>query len=69
MDLIIAFDWPIWYDYAMYFSVQSIAGSGYGNITPRNPPEVLYTNLLILTFFVMYTVFKSEVYAIFTELD
>lgn len=69
MNLITTFVWPIWYEYAMYFSVQSIAGTGYGNITPRNAPEVLYTNLIILTFFVMYTIFKSEVFAIFIELD
>jgi hypothetical protein len=57
MDLITTFDWQIWYEYAMYFSVQSISGSGYGNITARNSPEVLYSSLIIITFLAMYTIF------------
>lgn len=69
MNLITTFDWPTWYDYAVYFLVQTITGCGYGDIGPNNPPEVLYTNILMLTFLVMYTVFKAEVYAIFIELD
>ena len=57
MDLITTFDWQIWYEYAMYFSGQSISGSGYGNITARNSPEVLYNSLIIIIFLAMYTIF------------
>lgn len=38
MNLIEEFGWPAWFDYALYWSVQTTAGVGYGNMTPRNSP-------------------------------
>lgn len=37
MNLITTFHWQVWYDYALYWAVQTTSAVGYGNITPRNP--------------------------------
>lgn len=37
MNLIESFPWYIWYEYAVYWSLQTSATVGYGDMTPRNP--------------------------------
>ena len=37
MNLITHFPWYVWYEYAVYWSLQTSATVGYGDMTPRNP--------------------------------
>lgn len=38
LDIITSFpNWYIWYLYALYWSIQTSATTGYGDITPQNP--------------------------------
>jgi voltage-gated potassium channel Kch len=48
--------WYIWLNYAIYWALQTISTVGYGDITPRNPVSVIFTNIsiLIMMFFFVY---------------
>lgn len=57
-DLILTYPeaWYIWLNYAIYWALQTISTVGYGDITPRNPVSVIFTNIsiLIMMFFFVY---------------
>ena len=38
IDMVEVYSWYIWLNYAVYWTLQSITGVGYGDMTPRNPP-------------------------------
>lgn len=64
IDIITSFDWYGWYIYALYWAVQTSSSVGYGNITPRNPVEVLYCNIVMLTTIVIFIFFAETVISI-----
>lgn len=65
MNLIEAYPyWYIWYEYAVYWSLQTSAGVGYGNMTPRNPVEVLYCNFIILLNTIFFAYFIRTIWQI-----
>ena len=37
LDLVQIFPWTAWYNYALYWAVQTSSTIGYGDMTPRNP--------------------------------
>ena len=37
IDLIQTYTWPVWFNYSMYWVLQTVSGVGYGDITARNP--------------------------------
>lgn len=61
MDLIQTFDWYVWYIYALYWSVQTSATVGYGNMTPRNPQEVFFCNVVMLLTVCIFILFADRV--------
>lgn len=56
--------WYIWYEYAAYWSLQTSSGVGYGNMTPRNPVEVLYCNFIILFNTIFFAYFIRTIWQI-----
>lgn len=69
LDLIQAFNWPAWYDFALYWAVQTTSAVGYGNMTPRNPTEVLLCNIVMLTTICIFVVFADTILDIVDELQ
>lgn len=61
MDLIQTFNWYVWYIYALYWSVQTSATVGYGNITPRNPQEVFFCNVVMLITVCIFILYADKV--------
>ena len=61
LDLIQAFNWPAWYDFALYWAVQTASAVGYGDMTPRNPTEVLLCNIVMLTMICIFVVFADTI--------
>jgi hypothetical protein len=37
IELVTSFPWYVWYEYALYWSVQTSTTIGYGDLTSRNP--------------------------------
>lgn len=37
IQIVTAFPWYVWYEYALYWSVQTSTTIGYGDLTSRNP--------------------------------
>lgn len=37
LDIIAVFPWYTWYEYALYWSVQTSSTIGYGDLTAKNP--------------------------------
>lgn len=46
-DIIQTWPWYVWYEYALYFGVQTTVSCGYGAIVARNPIEVLVILVMI----------------------
>lgn len=53
--------WYIWLNYAMYWSLQTVSTVGYGDITPRNPPSVVFTNISILITMFFFVFFINNI--------
>ena len=68
-DIFSQFPWYIWYNYAMYLAVQTSSGVGYGDITPRNPIEVLFINVSILMTPVFFSFFINSIWEIVGEIQ
>lgn len=47
--------------FALYWAVQTTSSVGYGSITPRNPAEVLYCNILMLTTICIFVIFADTI--------
>lgn len=56
------YDWYVWLTYAFYWTFQSISMVGYGDMTPRNPPEVAYCDFVVLIMTLMYAFFINSVW-------
>lgn len=69
MDLITTFPWYIWYEYALYWAFQTEATVGYGDLTPKNPPEVIYNNFIILLMTLLFAFFINRVWEILNDLS
>jgi len=57
IDVIQTYPWYVWLNYAAYWCLQTISTVGYGDITPRNPTSVAFTNftiLIVMFFFVFF---------------
>lgn len=53
--------WYIWLNYAIYWALQTVSTVGYGDITPRNPPSVVFTNISILIMMFFFVFFINSV--------
>ena len=62
-------NWYIWYEYAVYWSIQTSATIGYGDITPRNPHEVLYCNFIILINTIFFAFYINTIWQIIGEMQ
>lgn len=51
----------------MYWVLQTVSGVGYGDITPRNPVEVAYCDVVIVIFCLFYALFVNSVWQILVE--
>lgn len=60
-------EWYTWLIYATYWSLQTISTVGYGDITPRNPRSVVFTNISILIFMFVFVLFINIVIEIIDE--
>lgn len=61
--------WFIWYEYSLYWSLQTSATTGYGNITAQNPSQVIYCNFVMLLMTVMFAYFINYVWSIIKDLN
>lgn len=61
--------WYIWYEYALYWSIQTSCTTGYGDLTPQNPPEIMYCNVIMILMTVLFAYFINEVWSIIKELQ
>lgn len=61
--------WYVWYEYAVYWSFQTSATIGYGDMTPRNPHEVLYCNFIILINTVFFAFYINTIWQIIRDLQ
>lgn len=64
IDLIQRYEWYVWFNYACYWTLQSISNVGYGDMTPRNPPEVAFSCVVIVLMSLMYGFFLNDVWGI-----
>ena len=62
LQIITAFSWDVWYEYALYWALQTSATVGYGDLTPMNPPAVLYCNFVILLMTVLFAFFINSIW-------
>lgn len=69
MNLITDFEWPIWYEYAVYILVQTETGVGYGNMTPLNPPEVFLMNFVMVFNLWIFSYFANGIIIIVEDLN
>lgn len=60
--------WYIWLNYAMYWALQTVSTVGYGDITPRNPPSVVFTNISILITMFFFVFFINNIIEIIDEM-
>lgn len=67
IDLISTYEWWVWFDYAMYWALQTISTLGYGDNTPRNPTEVVYCNIVILFTVFIFAIFVNSVWDIISQ--
>jgi hypothetical protein len=71
IDVITNFNhWYVWYEYAVYWSMQTSSTCGYGDMTPRNPEEVLYCSLIIVINTLFFAFYINRIWKIigdFTE--
>jgi hypothetical protein len=59
--------WYVWLNYGIYWSLQTISTVGYGDITPRNPPSVIFTNISILILMFFFVFFINTIIEIIDE--
>lgn len=60
--------WYIWLNYAIYWALQTISTVGYGDITPRNPISVIFTNISILIMMFFFVFFINSVIELIDEM-
>jgi len=59
--------WYIWYTYSLYFAVMSTVSCGYGNLTARNPPEILFVLIIILVNIGVFSYFTGSLIGVIDD--
>ena len=67
MNILKTWPWYVWYEYAMYFAVMSTTTIGYGNLTARNPSEILFTLIIILINLGIFSYFTNGILKIIED--
>lgn len=62
------FPWYVMYQYAVYWSLQTSTACGYGDVTPKNPPEVLYCNIVIIVNTLFFAYYINGIWVIIGDL-
>jgi hypothetical protein len=68
IDLIQTSPWYVWLNYAAYWCLQTISTVGYGDMTPRNPTSVAFTNFTILIVMFFFVFFINSIIEIIDEM-
>ena len=64
VNMIQTYPWYVWYEYAMYWALQTATTVGYGDITPMNPQEVLYVIINMIFMCVIFGYFINSIWEI-----
>ena len=67
INLYTHFEWYVWFEYALFMTVQMAVGCGYGQPTPLNPASIFLFNVACLTCKVVFAYFTKEVFDLFTK--
>jgi len=67
IDLIQTYDWYIWLNYSVYWCLQTVSMVGFGDLTAKNPVEVIYSSVVITCIVIFYAFFITGVWDIISE--
>lgn len=67
MNILEIFSWQYWYAYSLYFSVNTTVSCGYGNLTARNPQQVLLVLICILINVSIFSYFTGSIIAMIAD--
>jgi hypothetical protein len=67
VDMMVSLAWFERYLYALYWAVQTSSTVGYGDLTPRNPPEVMFVTASMIIMTIGFGYFLNKIWTLFFD--